>query len=61
MLLSFQLTWADIFLLSQVYYLKSRHGFEIPDSHPHLKQVLTNASNVDSIEKWIENRPKTDA
>lgn len=34
--------------------------YDLTEKYPNLKAVVDNVLSIDSIKKWVENRPKTD-
>lgn len=55
----FQLTLADVFLLALSDQIGFMHGSDWVENYPNLKKVINNAANVPSIKVWLANRPKT--
>lgn len=56
-----RLTWADIYIASLSplisFISKSQDVFE---TYPAIKKVVENVESIDSIKKWIAERPVTD-
>jgi len=55
-----RLTWADFFFTNSCDFLKAVTKEGLTDKHPNLQKVVKNVESIDSIKKWIAERPKSD-
>lgn len=57
----FQLTWADIELVTIMDMCNCWLGFDATANYTHLATVRKNVMSVDTIKEWYEKRPKSEA
>lgn len=55
-----QLTWADLYFAAILDYLNYLTKTELVSPYENLRKVVDNVNSIESIKKWIDNRPKTD-
>ncbi|KAK5639822.1 hypothetical protein RI129_010633 [Pyrocoelia pectoralis] len=55
-----KLTWVDFYFTGLLDYLDFMLNKSMLEDYPNLKEVENNVVNLTSINKWIEERPKTD-
>jgi len=58
-LLFFQLSWADLFFVGILDYLKFRSEIDLLKDRPNLQALREKVLAVPKIKSWIEKRPST--
>lgn len=56
-----RITWADFYFAGIRDYLSVMAKRDITAEHPNLMRVVDNVHAIESVRKWIERRPHTDA
>jgi glutathione S-transferase len=54
----FQLTWADLFLISVLTGVDHFIGADVFKNYPNLLNLQKKVLEIPGIKKWVENRPK---
>lgn len=54
-------TWADLYFVAVHEYLNLMAKMDIIEKRANLKKVVDNVLAIESIKKWVEKRPKTEA
>jgi prostaglandin-H2 D-isomerase / glutathione transferase len=56
-----RLTWADLYFAAIKEYMSFVAKYDLTEKYGNLKKVVDNVMAIDSVKKWVEKRPKTDA
>lgn len=54
---SFQLSWADLFFVGIIEYLKYRSEVDLLKGRPNLQALKEKVYAVPQIKSWVEKRP----
>jgi len=52
-------TWADFYFAGLIDYLNYMAHYDLTAKYPFLKKVVENVHAIESIKKWIAERPET--
>lgn len=55
-----KLTWADMYFVAVLDYINYMTKQDITANYPNLKKVVDNVLAIESIKKWVAERPQTD-